>query len=179
MSDDIKISVIVPVYNKEQYIEKCIESIVSQKLQEIEIICINDGSTDRSLSKLRELEEHNSNLRVIDQSNQGVGAARNNGIQSSRGEYISFMDADDFYPDNDTLGKLYRKAKENNALICGGSFSSLKNGDVITEYEGMYSGYTFEKEGMMDYSEYQYDFGFQRFIYSRRLLMDNGIKSPI
>ncbi|MBR6911011.1 MAG: glycosyltransferase [Candidatus Methanomethylophilaceae archaeon] len=178
MSDDIKISVIVPVYNKEQYIEKCIESIVSQKLQEIEIICINDGSTDRSLSKLRELEEHNSNLRVIDQSNQGVGAARNNGIQSSRGEYISFMDADDFYPDNDTLGKLYRKAKENNALICGGSFSSLKNGDVITEYEGMYSGYTFEKEGMMDYSEYQYDFGFQRFIYSRRLLMDNGIKFP-
>ncbi len=91
-----KISIIVPVYNVEQYLSKCMDSIINQTLQDIEIICINDGSTDDSLEILRKYEKLDNRIIVIDQKNQGVSVARNSGLQVVSSPYITFADPDDW-----------------------------------------------------------------------------------
>ncbi len=105
----ILISVIVPVYNAESYIERCINSLLKQSLKKIEIIAINDGSADNSLAILQSLAQTDIRLRVINQENQGVSMTRNKGIELARGEYIGFVDADD-YIEPDMYEKLYREA---------------------------------------------------------------------
>ena len=92
----IKVSVIVPVYNAQDYLEQCIVSILEQTLQEIEVICVDDSSTDRSLEILKKYEKEDSRMRVLTQPNSGAGAARNRGLSQASGEYLSFLDADDF-----------------------------------------------------------------------------------
>lgn len=113
---NIKISVIIPVYNAEKYLRECLDSIVKQTLQEIEIICIDDGSTDNSLAVLREYERKDERLKIIEQLNSGAGAARNAGMKAARGEYLAFMDADDVYCSG-ALNAVYSKAKEFNSDI--------------------------------------------------------------
>ena len=110
---NIKISVIIPVYNAEKYLRECLDSIVKQTLQEIEIICIDDGSTDNSLAVLREYERKDERLKIIEQANSGAGVARNAGMKAARGEYLAFMDADDVYCSG-ALNAVYSKAKEFN-----------------------------------------------------------------
>ena len=83
----VKVSIIVPVYNVEKYLRKCLDSLVNQTLKDIEIICINDGSTDDSLNILQEYAREHLNVIVIDQENQGVSIARNNGINKAQGDY--------------------------------------------------------------------------------------------
>lgn len=106
----IKISIIIPVYNVEEYISECLDSIINQSLREIEIICINDGSTDNSLKIIKDYEKMDSRIKVINQSNKGLGATRNVGIENSNGEYIYFMDSDD-YLELCALEELYDLAK--------------------------------------------------------------------
>jgi glycosyltransferase involved in cell wall biosynthesis len=98
MSEDCKVffSVIVPVYNCEHYVEKCISSIVCQSFDDYEILIIDDGSTDSSLDKVRVLERKYRNVKVFSQKNGGVSSARNCGINNARGEYIIFIDSDDW-----------------------------------------------------------------------------------
>ena len=92
-----KISVIIPIYNSAKYLEQCLSSIIRQTLNEIEIICINDGSTDNSLEILKEFSRNDSRIIVITQENAGAGAARNRGLSLAKGKYLSFLDADDFF----------------------------------------------------------------------------------
>ena len=92
-----KVSVIIPVYNAEKYLEQCLDSVISQTLKEIEIICVDDGSTDRSVDILRQYKMKDPRVIVIEQKNAGAGSARNNGMASATGEYLSFLDADDFF----------------------------------------------------------------------------------
>ena len=113
---NIKISVIIPVYNAEKYLRECLDSIVKQTLQEIEIICIDDGSTDNSLAVLREYERKDERLKIIEQANSGAGVARNAGMKAARGEYLAFMDADDVYCSG-ALNAVYSNAKEFNSDI--------------------------------------------------------------
>lgn len=108
----MKISVIVPIYNSEKYLHKCLDSLINQTMKDIEIICINDGSTDNS-AKI--LEEYNS-IKIINQENQGVSAARNSGIKIACGEYIGFVDSDDWVNPN-FYEKLYNAIKNTNADI--------------------------------------------------------------
>ena len=105
---EIKISVIIPVYNVEKYIRQCLESVVSQSLKEIEIICINDGSTDNSLKILQEFSQKDKRITVIDKKNEGASIARNIGIEKSQGEYIYFIDSDDWI-EIDAIEMLYKK----------------------------------------------------------------------
>ena len=93
----IKVSVIIPVYNAEDYIHQCLDSLLQQTLKEFEIICIDDGSTDKSLQIMRDYENMDSRIIVKCQSNKGAGTARNFGLQFAKGEYLSFLDADDFF----------------------------------------------------------------------------------
>lgn len=112
-----KVSIIVPVYNQQAYVKQCLQSLLTQTLQEIEIICINDGSTDDSLSIIEQFARSDKRLLIINQPNQGAGAARNIGIASATGEYIGFVDPDDFV-DADYFEQLYNRAKESSAEIC-------------------------------------------------------------
>lgn len=93
----VKISVIVPVYNVGKYLSKCLESLLNQTFSDIEIICINDGSMDNSGQILEEFVQKDSRIKVINQSNSGVSVARNNGIAAATGDYIMFLDGDDYY----------------------------------------------------------------------------------
>ena len=91
-----KISVIIPVFNVEKYLRNCLDSVVNQTLRDIQIICVNDGSTDGSLAILREYEIRDSRIEVIDKSNGGQSSARNVGIERVRGKYMYFLDSDDW-----------------------------------------------------------------------------------
>ena len=91
-----RITVIIPIYNAETKIARCVESVATQLTMEDEILLINDGSTDNSLQKIRELEQIWKMVRVIDKANEGVAKTRNLGIQEAKGEYICFVDNDDF-----------------------------------------------------------------------------------
>lgn len=124
----IKVSVIVPIYNTEKYVVECLESIVNQTLKEIEIICIDDGSTDNSI----EIVKCYSNIKIIHQKHSGLSIARNTGMQNANGEYIYFCDSDDILVTN-ALEELYNYSKKNNLdMLCfdGNTFydqESLKN----------------------------------------------------
>lgn len=107
----IKVSVIIPVYNVETYLRQCVESVLKQTLKEIEIICVDDGSTDGSLDILKEYEAADPRLKVVCQKNAGAGAARNHGIRLAQGKYMSFLDSDDFF-EPDMLEEAYNRAEE-------------------------------------------------------------------
>lgn len=165
-----KVSVIVPVYNGERYISSCMECLSKQSLRELEIIFIDDGSTDNTLDKLRLYRD--ANIIILSQKNAGAGAARNYGIAHANGEYIAFLDVDDHYANDDTLALLYENATENDAVVCGGSLVSEK--ETISKYDKR----IFSTNGFMDFKDYQFDFGFQRFIYKREFLKEYDLSFP-
>ena len=107
----VKISVVMPVYNAHDYLRDSMDSIINQTLKEIEIICVDDGSTDDTLAILQEYADQDHRVRVISQENGGAGAARNNGMKYATGEYLSILDCDDFFEPN-MLEESYRVAKE-------------------------------------------------------------------
>ena len=114
-----KVSIIVPVYNVEKYLRKCIDSLINQTLNDIEIICINDGSTDKSLEILKEYKNRDSRIILLNQENSGQSIARNNGIKKAAGEYLGFVDPDDWI-DLDYYEKLYNAASTNDTDIAVG-----------------------------------------------------------
>ena len=101
----VEISVIIPVYNSEKYLRGCLDSVISQSFNDIEIICVNDGSTDGSLSILESYQKQDSRIKIIQEENKGAGAARNLGIANATGKYTYFMDSDD-YLEEDAFSKL-------------------------------------------------------------------------
>ncbi len=108
--NDIKVSTIIPVYNAEDYLNQCLDSVITQSLDEIEIVCVNDGSTDNSLKILEEYSNNDDRIVIITQENAGLGAARNTGMKYAKGEYINFLDSDDWL-DIDACAILYETAK--------------------------------------------------------------------
>ena len=114
--DDVKVSVIVPVYNTEEYLQKCLDSLTNQTLKNIEIICVNDGSTDNSLKILQDNAIKDDRIKIINQENKKQGAARNAGMQVATGEYIGFVDSDD-YVDLNYFERLYRNASSRDSDI--------------------------------------------------------------
>jgi glycosyltransferase involved in cell wall biosynthesis len=112
----IKVTLIIPIYNAGLYLEDCLNSAINQTLQEIEIICINDGSTDNSLDIVHRFVQKDKRIRVINQKNQGLSASRNNAIQISKGQYLAFLDSDDTLELN-ALELMYTEAKESESDI--------------------------------------------------------------
>ncbi|KAA8997972.1 glycosyltransferase [Paenibacillus spiritus] len=174
-----KVSVIIPIYNMESYLEECLDSVVNQTLAPIQIVAVNDGSTDRSLIILERYATLYPNIFIINQKNQGVSKARNRALEASTAEYIAFMDPDDYYPDNQVLERLFNKAVEHKAEICAGSYCYWVNDHRLTDFSGPFSALTFPFEGMITFSEYQFPYGFQRFMYKRDLLVRNGLLFPL
>ena len=112
----VKVSVIVPVYNGEEYLEECLESIINQTLEDIEIICVNDGSTDNSLKILKKYAKKDNRFIILDEDNQGAGISRKKGIDISKGEFIYLMDSDD-YINNNLLELTYNSAIKHDSDI--------------------------------------------------------------
>lgn len=90
------VSVIIPIYNSEKYVVQCVESVLNQTLENIEIICVNDGSSDSSLELLKKLEKKDRRVVLVSQDNQGLSGARNTGMQYAQGQYMYFLDSDDW-----------------------------------------------------------------------------------
>lgn len=139
-----KVSIIVPVYNCESYLRRCLDSLINQSLEEIEIIAINDGSTDTSLDILRKYESIDMRVKVINKENTGVSDSRNKGIEISTGKYIVFVDSDDWI-DLDMIKSMYDKAEYTGSdiVICSymrefGDHSKIKKLSLDEEiiYEG-------------------------------------------
>ena len=134
-----KVSVIVPVYNVEKYLEKCLDSLVNQTLDDLEIIVVNDGSTDNSKNIIKEFQEQHKdkNLIYLEKENGGLSDARNYGMKKATGEYIAFLDSDD-YVDYSIYEKMYNKAKEKNAdyVECDfyWTYDSHKKEDIGVRY---------------------------------------------
>ena len=128
----IKVSVIIPVYNTEKYLVKCLVSVLNQSLREIEIICINDCSTDNSDEIINKFQKQDS--RIIykkNNNNKGLSISRNIGIECARGRYIFFLDSDDYIKEN-TLEELYYKAYEYNLDILYFGFNEIQiNGEKV------------------------------------------------
>lgn len=132
----IKVSVIVPVYNTEKYLRRCLDSLVNQTLDEIEIIVINDCSTDNSKEIIKEYKNKYKNIVLIDNKvNKGIGYNRNTGIKKAKGKYIAFVDSDDWV--NETMyDKMYKKATDDNLdLVLCNYIKVLEDGDELTEIE--------------------------------------------
>ncbi|MBQ1477498.1 MAG: glycosyltransferase family 2 protein [Erysipelotrichaceae bacterium] len=113
---EIKVSIIIPVYNAEKYIREDLDSLLGQSLREIEVICVDDGSKDSSLKILEDYQRRDARVRVLKQENKGAGAARNEGMKEAKGDYLIFLDADDFF-EKDMLEKCVRKMEEEDADV--------------------------------------------------------------
>ena len=169
-----KISVIIPIYNTEKYLVECLNSVINQTLKNIEIICIDDGSTDNSSNILEIYNKFDERFILLKQKNKGAGFSRNKGTKISSGKFISFLDSDDMYYDKLSLEFLYNNAKNNKAIISGGGLEIIKQKGNQTFSKKLF----FENEGFELYKNYQYDFFYQRFIYNKNFLKRNKLFFP-
>lgn len=130
---DELISVIVPIYNTGKYLVECVESLRKQTYSNIEIILVDDGSTDASIEICDEFAEKDSRVKVFHKKNEGVAVARNFGIQQSNGQYVVIVDSDDVAVDR-MIEVLYTKIKENDADIAVGNYYIYDESDVLFLY---------------------------------------------
>lgn len=174
------VSVIIPCYNQEKFLPLCLDSILSQSLGNIEIICIDDGSKDGTGDVLRDYAFLDARIKVVSQENRGPGSCRNSAMEVAEGDYLIFCDSDDEYPNNETLEKLYNAAIKHNVDAVAGSYSVFDASTGRTEYDfgGLLWGQSFEHEGMIRYQDYQFDYGFTRFLFRAEALKRSGARFP-
>lgn len=175
----IKVSVIIPVYNAQEYLEQCLQSVQRQTMKELEILCINDGSTDDSLRILEEMRREDKRIRILEQTNQGAGAARNLAIESAMGAFVCFLDADDYWIDDSALEKMYESAMMRGVDVCGGQYHTDQKGVLkkINVY-GTLCGDPSD-EWFIKYAAYQFDYYYTNYIYRRKMLLDHSIFFPL
>ena len=160
----------------EAYLEECLDSIVCQTIDSLEILAINDGSTDGTLDILTNYAKKYKNIIIHTQLNQGQAVAKNYGILNANGEYVVFMDPDDYYPDRDCLQKLYECAVQYDVPICAGlMFNDVNGCKSITDKDVADKYY---KNMLVDVREYNDIYHHQRFIFRREFLINNNILFP-
>ena len=148
------VSIIIPVYNVSNYLKTCLESVINQTYKELEIICINDGSTDNSLEILKEYASKDKRIIIIDKKNAGVSAARNDGIEKSNGEYIFCMDSDD-YIDSDFIEVFYNNAEKNHSdLVVLSTFWNLDKRVNKDYHSALPTWSMFIKKSILDNHKY-------------------------
>ena len=176
----VKISIIMPVYNGYRFLIKSIESVSNQTLKDIELICVDDGSTDKSLERLNELKEKYDFIKVISQDNQGSGKARNTGLDKATGEYIAFLDADDIFIDENALEKMYDAAINNNSNIVSANLQFITNSYKIKDnphyFRGDYN--CFYDESEISPNDYGIPYAFYKNIFKKEFLDSNNIRFP-
>ncbi|MCD8316568.1 MAG: glycosyltransferase [Eggerthellaceae bacterium] len=173
-------SVIIPVYNMENYIAECLDSVLAQRDITIQVICVNDGSTDNSLDVLLGYAYNDGRITVISQLNEGASGARNRAIDFATGDFLAFMDPDDFYPNDHVLADLIRSARRKGVPLCGGTLACV---DTDTEeyldiYQREAVHYMYETEEYRTFGQDQFDYGWIRFIYSKELFTNGKNRFP-
>lgn len=174
----VSVSVIMPVYNEQSHLERALKSWINQTLVNKELICIDDGSTDDSRAIIEEYCEQYPNIRLFSQNRLGAGAARNLGIENAEGEFVCFLDADDFYLDCQGLDSLYYAAVNENADISAGllqlfTHRESKKDPVIREL--LKNG----KITKIQYEDFQFDYQYQCFMFKREYLNRYNIRFPL
>lgn len=175
---NVKITVIIPVYNTAKFLPECLDSVLTQDLTNIELICINDGSPDNALEILQEYAAKDARFHIIDKKNEGVGAARNDGIRAARGEFIAFMDSDDFYPHCQVLSRLYECAVDHQVSISGGRYLEVLADGQKTDTKYAYQTIQLNPSGVTKYRDFQFDYGYWAYIFRTALLRQTGIFFP-
>ena len=142
-----KVSIIIPVFNTETLLPRCLNSVVGQTLAEIEIICVNDGSTDNSLAVLQEWASKDNRIIIINQKNGRQGKARNAAMAIAKGEYIGMIDSDDYIPKN-YFELLYKTAKTNDAdiAVCGIIKEKPTGNRIVIDFKKSISATTTEQK---------------------------------
>ena len=176
----VKVSVIMPVYNASQFLEVSCQSVAKQTLKDLELICVDDGSTDESLETLNKLKEKYSFIKIFSQKNQGPGKARNLGISKAVGDYIAFLDADDKFIDETALEKMYFYGFKNDAdIVCGNLKRITQTGELDENYDYENARFKyFSKKDIVLPVEYGIPFAFYRNIFKRDFLEKNNIYFP-
>lgn len=144
------ISIIVPIYNSEKYLPECIKSILNQTYKNIEIILINDGSTDNSLKICKNYSKIDNRIKKLDKLNSGVAESRNKGIQIASGQFIMFVDSDDFL-ETTIIEKLYNSIKLNNSDLAICKINDYVNDNKIKRYENNLNSIVFTKKSKSDF----------------------------
>lgn len=169
MKDNILLSVVIPLYKAEPYIERCLQSVLQQSYRNLEIVVVNDGSPDRSAEIVRTYQKEDARIKLIDKKNEGAAIARNTGISACTGEYIHFLDSDD-YVEPFAYEKMIAKALKDNADIVRGS--AIKR----------YFGYENDKPDELLPAKWKEPFCKIQFfwscLYRRSLITDNNITIP-
>lgn len=175
-----KVSVVIPVYNAEAFLESSLDSVLGQSIGDLEVLCTDDGSLDASLAILQEYAKKDPRVKVFCQENKGAGPARNLALSNATGEYVVFMDGDDNYPEQDTLEKLYNAAKEKDCDIVAGYRSMLtEKGINVDIHDPLYKLAQEHPQGaMLSYQEVQFDFNYQCYFFRHSLLKENDITFP-
>ena len=170
----------MPVYNGYSFLENSIKSVSTQTLKDIELICVDDGSTDDSLQLLTELSKKYDFIKIISQTNQGSGIARNNGIKNAKGEYIAFLDADDEFLDDDALGKMYSASNINNADMITANLQMIdENNGIVKNFFYSNNDYLFiSKNDVISPEMYGLPLSFYKSIFKRKFLIKNNIYFP-
>ncbi|MDR2505545.1 MAG: glycosyltransferase [Oscillospiraceae bacterium] len=171
-----RVSVIIPVYNTEKYLRKCLDSIIDQSFDDYEIICVDDGATDGSSDILAEYKARTPNMLVIRQENQGLSGARNTGIEAARGEYICFIDSDDFVKRGYIGGLLSAAICENADIAIGRYYIRLPSGAVFPA-PGVKLHSADAKDALQRTRTYMNPYAWCK-VYKRSLFMDTGIRYP-
>ncbi len=173
-----KVSILVPIYNVEKFLPECLDSLISQTLKEIEIICINDGSTDSSPEIIKKYRRKDPRIVILDKKNSGYGDSMNRGLEKASGEYIGIVESDDFI-DKDAFEKLYNIAKKNKAEVVKGNFYEYltKRRKDINKSDMFLSN---ESERIISPQEYRHIFYQQpsiwAAIYDNKFLKTNNIR---
>lgn len=167
----------MPVYNAQAHLAESIQSFVDQSLKEADLICVDDGSTDSSPQILDSFRQRDPRIRVFTQSNQGAGAARNLALAHAQGDYVTFLDSDDYYPNGETLQALHALAERHSTKVAGGSLLFLDQNDLSRAKLGS-NDFGFDEESVISYHDLQQAYYYQRFIYSRKMLDEAGIAFP-
>lgn len=172
-----EISIVIPVYNGEAYIRQCISSIQKQSIKNLEIVCIDDGSADQSLETLINLAQEDKRIIVLRQCNLGAGAARNLGIEKARGDYLAFLDADDYFLNQNALEKMVYRCREYGVNACGSVMNHNVNG-IERKAAGYEQVSANAKKGVLLYRDYQFDYDFTTFIFRRSCIVENQVRFP-
>lgn len=171
-----KVSVIIPFYNQKlDFLKQAVDSVLTQTLEDIEIICIDDGSDN---SECFDFLKNFDEIKLIKTEHLGAGNARNIGIDVSCAENIMFLDSDDFYPENNTIEKLYNLKQEHKVLLVGGKHKILNNRCFEEPYFNFGDINEFFCNKKINYKDYQFPWWYWCFMFDSKLIKENKIFFP-
>lgn len=156
---------------------ECLESVVKQDIEDKEIICVDDGSTDHSIEVVRKYQDIYPYIKLIQQPNKGAAIARNRALDEAKGKYIAFMDADDSYIDETGLRKMVDECEHYNIPICG-SFRTMLTDKSLEPADTYREEVTGDTSKILKFADTQFDYYYQSYVYEREFLNKNGLRFP-